>query len=81
MKVQINKKVPNFNVSVTGKDQLNSKDLLGKKVVIYFYPKDNTPGCTTEGENFRDFYPQFKKLNTEIYGAVSYTHLTLPTRS
>ena len=68
MKVQVNKKVPNFNVSVTGKDQLNSKDLLGKKVVIYFYPKDNTPGCTTEGENFRDFYLQFKKLNTEIYG-------------
>ena len=46
MKVKVNKKVPNFNVSVTGKDQLNSKDLLGKKVVIYFYPKDNTPGCT-----------------------------------
>ena len=52
MKVQINKKVPNFNVSVTGKDQLNSKDLLGKKVVIYFYPKDNTPGCTTEVKIF-----------------------------
>ena len=68
MKVEINKKVPNFKVSVTGKSELNSKDLLGKKVVIYFYPKDNTPGCTTEGENFRDLYPQFKKLNTEIFG-------------
>ena len=56
MKVEINKKVPNFKVSVTGKSELNSKDLLGKKVVIYFYPKDNTPGCTTEGENFRDLY-------------------------
>ena len=83
MKVEINKKIPNFKVSVTGKTELSSKDLLGKKVVIYFYPKDNTPGCTTEGENFRDLYPQFKKLNAEIYGvsrAVSYTHLTLPTK-
>lgn len=68
MKVEINKKIPNFKVSVTGKTELSSKDLLGKKVVIYFYPKDNTPGCTTEGENFRDLYPQFKKLNAEIYG-------------
>ena len=54
MKTELNKKVPNFNVSVTGNSKLDSKDLLGKKVVIYFYPKDNTPGCTTEGENFRD---------------------------
>ena len=68
MKTELNKKVPNFKVSVTGKSELDSRDLLGKKVVIYFYPKDNTPGCTTEGENFRDLYPKFQKLNTEIYG-------------
>ncbi len=68
MKTELNKKVPNFKVSVTGKSDLDSRDLLGKKVVIYFYPKDNTPGCTTEGENFRDLYPKFQKLNTEIYG-------------
>ena len=68
MKTELNKKIPNFKVSVTGKSDLDSRDLLGKKVVIYFYPKDNTPGCTTEGENFRDLYPKFQKLNTEIYG-------------
>ena len=68
MQTKLNKKVPNFKVSVTGNSKLDSKDLLGKRVVIYFYPKDNTPGCTTEGENFRDLYPKFKKLNTEIYG-------------
>ena len=68
MQTKLNKKVPNFKVSVTGNSKLDSKDLLGKRVVIYFYPKDNTPGCTTVGENFRDLYPKFKKLNTEIYG-------------
>ena len=41
METKLNKKIPNFNVSVTGNSKLDSKDLLGKKVVIYFYPKDN----------------------------------------
>ena len=40
----------------------------GHPTVIYFYPKDNTPGCTTEGENFRDLYPQFQKLKCAVYG-------------
>ena len=40
----------------------------GSPLVLYFYPKDNTPGCTTEGQHFRDFYPEFQKLNCEIYG-------------
>ena len=40
----------------------------GKTVVLYFYPKDNTPGCTTEGQNFRDLYPQFRKLKCAIFG-------------
>ena len=42
--------------------------MIGKSYVIYFYPKDNTPGCTQEGEDFRDLYKEFKKLKTEIYG-------------
>lgn len=46
----------------------NYADLKGKKVVIYFYPKDNTPGCTCEGENFRDAYKKFTKENTVILG-------------
>ena len=40
----------------------------GKKLVLFFYPKDDTPGCTLEGEDFRDHYKKFKKLNTEIFG-------------
>jgi peroxiredoxin Q/BCP len=40
----------------------------GKNLVIYFYPKDSTPGCTTEGQEFRDAYKKFKKLNTKILG-------------
>ena len=40
----------------------------GHPVAIYFYPKDNTPGCTTEGENFRDLYPQFQKLKCAVFG-------------
>lgn len=46
----------------------NFADLNGKKVIIYFYPKDNTPGCTCEGENFRDAYKKFLKENTVIVG-------------
>lgn len=48
--------------------EFNFSDLKGKKVVIYFYPKDNTPGCTCEGEDFRDAYKKFEKENTVILG-------------
>jgi peroxiredoxin Q/BCP len=47
---------------------LSNKDFIGKNLVIYFYPKDSTPGCTTEGQEFRDNYEKFKNLNTEILG-------------
>ncbi|MEC7917638.1 MAG: peroxiredoxin, partial [Pseudomonadota bacterium] len=40
----------------------------GKRIVLYFYPKDSTPGCTTEGQNFRDLFKKFKKENTVIFG-------------
>ena len=43
-------------------------DFKGKNVVVYFYPKDDTPGCTTEGKDFRDLYSQFQDANTEIFG-------------
>ena len=43
-------------------------DQRGRPVVIYFYPKDNTPGCTTEGQEFRDLYPQFRKLECAVFG-------------
>ncbi len=68
MSVKINTKVKKFKVSATNELEIDSTDLIGKNYVIYFYPKDNTPGCTQEGEDFRDLYKEFKKLKTEIYG-------------
>ena len=68
MSVKINTKVKKFKVSATSELEINSIDLIGKNVVLYFYPKDNNPGCTQEGEDFRDIYKEFKKLKTEIYG-------------
>jgi len=68
MSVKINTKVKKFKVSATSELEINSVDLIGKNVVLYFYPKDNTPGCTQEGEDFSDLYKEFKKLKTEIYG-------------
>ncbi len=65
--VTLDKKVPNFSaVSTAGDWQL--KDLLGKNVVVYFYPRDNTSGCTKQGEAFRDAYGAFKKAKTVIVG-------------
>ena len=68
MSVKINTKVKKFKVSATNELEIDSTDLIGKSYVIYFYPKDNTPGCTQEGEDFRDLYKEFKRLKTEIYG-------------
>lgn len=65
---QLNKKAPNFKLPATGDQTLSLTDFKGKNLVIYFYPKDNTPGCTTEGQDFRDHFKQFQKHNTEILG-------------
>ena len=62
------KKCPAFKGDSTSGLTLSNKDFDGKNLVIYFYPKDSTPGCTTEGQDFRDNYKNFKKLNTEILG-------------
>lgn len=64
----IAKPVPKFSLAATGETTFNSADAVGHSWVLYFYPKDNTPGCTTEGMQFRDLHPQFKKLNCAIYG-------------
>ena len=66
--VSLNKKVKNFCLPATGDKTLCLKDFLGKKVVLYFYPKDSTPGCTTEGQNFRDAKARFTRLNTVVLG-------------
>ena len=68
MSIKIGDSIPNLIVTTTTNEKLKLASLKEKNLVLFFYPKDNTPGCTTEGQNFRDAYPQFKKLNTEIYG-------------
>ena len=67
-KISIGKPVPDIEVQATDDQKFMLSDLRGKNVVLYFYPKDNTPGCTTEGQDFRDHFEDFRKLNTEIYG-------------
>ncbi len=68
MTIKINRKINKFKASATSEKEIDSQELMGKNYIIYFYPKDNTPGCTQEGENFRDLYKEFKKIKTEIYG-------------
>jgi len=64
----IGKKVRNFSLPATGDKILSLEDFKGSNLVIYFYPKDSTPGCTLEGQNFRDSYSDFRKNKTEILG-------------
>jgi peroxiredoxin Q/BCP len=66
--VTIGKKIKDFSLPATGDKTVSLKDLAGKKVVLYFYPKDSTPGCTIEGQNFRDAKAKFSRLNTVIIG-------------
>ena len=61
-------KASNFTLPSTSKIKYNLKDSLGKFVVLYFYPKDDTPGCTIETVDFNRFLSKFKKLDCEIYG-------------
>lgn len=66
-KTVIGKKVPDFSaISTAGEWRL--KDALGKPLVIYFYPRDNTSGCTREGEDFRDAFAAFKKAKAVVVG-------------
>ncbi len=66
--VSVGQKVPDFSLPATSDQTISLKQLKGKNVVIYFYPKDSTPGCTSEGQDFRDNYESFQQLNTEILG-------------
>ena len=66
--VSLNKPVPDFELPATGDKTVRLSDLRGKNVLIYFYPKDNTPGCTLEGQQFRDHIAEFEQLNTVIFG-------------
>ena len=64
----LDKPAPDFELPATGGNTFRLSRGKGSPLVLYFYPKDNTPGCTTEGQNFRDLYPEFQKLNCAIYG-------------
>ena len=65
---EIGKKVKNFTLPATGDQELSLNDFKGKKLVLYFYPKDSTPGCTTEGQDFRDAKAKFSRQNSVILG-------------
>lgn len=65
---EVGKKAPDFKLSDQDGNKVSLKDFKGKKVVLYFYPKDNTSGCTKEACNFRDDFPKFKKTDAVILG-------------
>jgi peroxiredoxin Q/BCP len=67
-KVTLDKPVPDFTLPATGGKDISLSDFRGKNVVIYFYPKDSTPGCTTEGQDFRDSIKTFQRRKTVILG-------------
>ncbi len=64
----VGKKVPAFSVTTTAAEKLTSKELLGSPYVLYFYPKDDTPGCTLEGKDFRDQHAKFKRQKVRVLG-------------
>lgn len=66
--VSLDQPVADFTADATSDTQVSLASLRGRNLVIYFYPKDSTPGCTTEGQDFRDMYEQFQALDTEIFG-------------
>ncbi len=65
---KIGTQIKEFSRPATSEQTISLSDFKGKNVVLYFYPKDSTPGCTTEGQNFRDHFNEFSKANTVILG-------------
>ncbi|WP_296254197.1 MULTISPECIES: peroxiredoxin [unclassified Pseudomonas] len=68
MAVELDKPVADFQVQATSEQAVSLCALKGQQVVIYFYPKDSTPGCTTQGQGFRDHHDDFKASNTVVFG-------------
>ena len=64
----MNRVVANFLSEATGDKQIRLKDLRGQNVVLYFYPKDSTPGCTQEGLDFKELHAKFRRRKTMIFG-------------
>ncbi len=67
-KIAIGKPVPDFELPATGGGTVRLSDFAGRPLVLYFYPKDNTPGCTREGQDFRDLYARFKRSKAVVLG-------------
>jgi len=67
-KIAVGKKVHDFTLPATGGKDVKLSKLKGKSVVLYFYPKDDTPGCTLEGQDFRDLHAKFTRRNAVILG-------------
>lgn len=67
-KIALNKKVPNFELPATGDQSIKLSGLRGHHVILYFYPKDSTPGCTREGQNFRDNYAKVRRRKGVVLG-------------
>jgi len=68
MSVSIGSQIPNFTAVMTGGKDFDLNDYQGKNILIYFYPKDNTPGCTQEGKDIRDHYSNFVDKNIAVFG-------------
>jgi thioredoxin-dependent peroxiredoxin len=68
MSFAVGDKLPDLTLPASGGQTLSLRQYRGKPLVVYFYPKDNTPGCTQEGQDFRDLYPQFQKAGCAILG-------------
>ena len=66
--VTVGKKVPKFELAATGDKKVSGEGLRGKPYVLYFYPRDNTPGCTQEGQDFRDQFDKFKRRKVDVFG-------------
>jgi peroxiredoxin Q/BCP len=66
--VAVGKKVPAFAGEVTGDAKISSRELKGTRYVLYFYPRDDTPGCTLEGKDFRDLHAKFKRRKVRVIG-------------
>jgi peroxiredoxin Q/BCP len=66
--LKLGSKVPDFSLSATGGAGFRLKDMAGKKLIIYFYPKDMTAGCTRESQDFRDLHAYFRKAGARIVG-------------
>ena len=68
MAVELDQPIADFQVQATSEQAVTLSALKGQQVVIYFYPKDSTPGCTTQGQGFRDHHAEFKAANTVVFG-------------